>query len=319
MNIWELMHILQFSSYKYNEISDRLVGQCAKFFSNHYGKWNGEEKENKKENERIRLSPSKLKSEYLSNETAKLYTATLTNKLVGYCCVQHLDIPGRGRVDWITQLVVSKFHRGFGIANRLIRSFISTEKDEEKELLKACGLVTSHPYAIRALESATKRRCNLQTTQEWSADLIEHSQLAYVSGCELKEPSMIDTDFAVDHTEIDELIEKIKPSWPFGSLPRKHEFFAFVFFEDPPYEQRSVTLKLSMEDMEKYETIDEAFHQLGVFEQLKKSGLNQADHVAGQAVVEKIKSMIVQGQSHDVTTIVDGIYPSFKLEVDIIF
>lgn len=71
-----------------------------------------------------------------------------------------------GCAAWITQLVVRKDMRHKGLVTELIA------KAWKKDAL-AWGLMTSHPYAVRALESATRRKCDPRIISLHAKDLIK--------------------------------------------------------------------------------------------------------------------------------------------------
>lgn len=177
------------------------------------------------------LVVTKLREQLLfDDDTCFLVTATLHNELVGHafgCQFWYPSGQSRHRVTWITQLVVSSVHRGKGIGSQLCCHSWATGSDF------ACGLVTSHPYAVRALERATGRLCCSRTiVMEHGKALVRESGIPYVQGCEVILPEsggcLINTVFFVDHTDVNQLITQ-QHDWELGSLPDGHEFFAFTF------------------------------------------------------------------------------------------
>jgi hypothetical protein len=116
-----------------------------------------------------------------------------------------------GAVSWITQLVVHSDFRSHGVASKLC------QMAWDVSAVDGCGIVTSHPYAIRALEKATRRSCRPGMIH-YAKSLVAASRIPYLQGkpirCNHAGSSMcqIDTGFFVDHTDVDELI----PSQPQG-------------------------------------------------------------------------------------------------------
>jgi len=196
--------------------SNEILCECAALFSANYGTWAHNQK-------RIRLSAARLQNEYLfDSDKCRLYVARIPNgTIVGYAIGCHFNIGchfrGR-RVDWITQLVVDAKYRSKGIAKCLCRHALSLESF-------ACGIVSSHPHAVRALESATMRSCDIGLAREYFRELVEQSGIPYVQGKRFVEPALIDTGFGVDHTELQNLYGT---SWSLGEILGGHEYFAFT-------------------------------------------------------------------------------------------
>ena len=100
---------------------------------------------------------------------------------------------------WVTQLVVHSDHRHQGIAQRLCA--LSWEPHSD-----AWGLVSSHPYAVRALETATARFCDASWIKERAAALVSSCPVTYIQGAKLaSEGTQIDTQFFVDHAKVNEI------------------------------------------------------------------------------------------------------------------
>jgi hypothetical protein len=95
----------------------------------------------------------------------------------------------------------------------------------------ALGLVTCHPYSVRAVEAATGRACDRELTRVHARDLIEHSGIPYVQGCAVQFEGgrcLIDTQFYVDHDEVDAVLRGVS-RWGLGPLEEGKEFIAFTF------------------------------------------------------------------------------------------
>jgi hypothetical protein len=160
----------------------------------------------------------------LFDESCSLTTATHGSTLVGHVLSAKFQYR-EGTVSWITQLVVHSSYRSQGIASTLCRMAWDIQADF------ACGLVTSHPHAVRALERATQRRCDPAVIQQHAEGLIEASGIPYLRGCSLPRPGescAISTGFFVDHTEVNQLLGRMR-GWRLGSLLDGEEFFAATF------------------------------------------------------------------------------------------
>ena len=124
----------------------------------------------------------------------------------------------------MTQLVVRKDVRTKGIATELFAKVLT--KDDV-----AWGLVSSHPYAVRALERATGKVCVPQIMRKHAESLQKASEIPYVQDCSVtitETKSIIHTNYFVDHKEVNELL-KNEANWTLGTLEEGDEFFAFTF------------------------------------------------------------------------------------------
>ncbi len=100
-----------------------------------------------------------------------------------------------------------------------------------KPSVTAWGLVTSHPYAVHALERATGRRCDPLEIKNYASNLVKQSGIPYVQNCQLlcnNHQSVIQSQFFVDHSEIQQLLAK-ELNWKLGNIQDGEEFFAFTF------------------------------------------------------------------------------------------
>jgi hypothetical protein len=210
-----------FICYSSNTIPINVLKECSELFSNHYGVWDS------KLSGRVKLSVSRLKSGYLFDDSCYLIVAKTKSDdiIVGYIVYTRFYYEIESKyVNWITQLCIHKNHRNHGIATSLCRH-VHNSKDF------ACGIVSSHPYAIKALEKATGKQCDLKLINKHAKDFIEFSKIPYVQEKKLKiniNMSLIDTQFFVNHNKLLEILKKDN-KWILGPLIDGHEFFAFVF------------------------------------------------------------------------------------------
>jgi hypothetical protein len=126
--------------------------------------------------------------------------------------------------SWITQLVVHSEFRHRGIAKKLI----SMAWDEK---CVAWGIVTSHPFAVRALEKITGFVCELKLIAQHAGAFVEAAGIPYVDSsrlCITESKSVIDTQYFVDHEEVNKLVS-LESDWNLGTLNDGEEFFAVVF------------------------------------------------------------------------------------------
>ncbi|KAK9823617.1 hypothetical protein WJX72_004259 [[Myrmecia] bisecta] len=211
-------------------VTNKDLERSSQLFSNHYGVW-GERPAAKRppKGARVRLSAAALQTAFLfKSDTCLLIQADDGDTLVGQAFVCRYQLPGLGQVAWITQLVVHKDYRRKGIGKKLCRMAQGGGDNF------ACGLVSCHPYAVRALEAGTGRTCNQEAARRYAADLLSASQIPYVQDCSLDFDSgkcLIDTRFFVDHTEVNKILSEAS-GWRLGPLEEGKEFFAFTF-SDP--------------------------------------------------------------------------------------
>jgi len=131
-----------------------------------------------------------------------------------------------GFACWIIQLVVASPVRRQGIATKLCQ--MASDSNDA-----AVGLVSSHPYTIRALERAMQSTCRPSIIATHAASLVQASGIPCVQDCPLRlgeEGCSIDTQSFVYHTKLNVLLSKEK-EWQLGPLNEGEEFFAFVFRE----------------------------------------------------------------------------------------
>mmetsp|Transcript_7534 Transcript_7534/g.18680 ORF Transcript_7534/g.18680 Transcript_7534/m.18680 type:complete len:243 (-) Transcript_7534:306-1034(-) len=221
-------------------VSDDQLQACAQLFSSQYGTWGHL---GPKPGARVKLSAAKLREQCLfDRDTCFLVTAKIGGVLVGHAfSTTFWYEPGGGCVSWITQLCVSAEHRSRGIASRLCRHSWAIDATF------ACGLVTSHPHAVRAVERATGRLCNPTISMQHADRMISASGIPYMQSRTVARPASpggctIDTGFFVDHTEVNRLISA-QPNWHLGDLPEGHEFFAFTFPAATPSRRVQVATK----------------------------------------------------------------------------
>lgn len=205
------------------EATRNYLLQCAEIFSRCYGVWT-------KTGKRVSLTPTRLQNDYLFNDSCRLIVAKYEDKILGHAFYTSFNLETLGgKVVWITQLVIDDKYRNMNIAQTLILSCMGTEA-------KAVGLCTSHPYAVKALEKATKCKVDPDMVIKYAKELIAKSNIPYLKGATLKcinDACLIDTKFDVDHTEINAILKELinRDEWKLGKLSDEHEFFAVVFIQ----------------------------------------------------------------------------------------
>lgn len=154
-----------------NMISQELMNQSSSLFSNHYGIWSSSAPP-ELVGKRVRLNNKRMKEMLLWDNDSCFMVGVflLSGELIGhafYCLfpfnqgiiffLKHknnqlnvaniLIIEGKG--GWITQLVVHSEHRNKKVATNMI------ERVWRDNNLLALGVVSSHPYSIKAVQTAS--------------------------------------------------------------------------------------------------------------------------------------------------------------------
>ncbi|MBE6542997.1 MAG: GNAT family N-acetyltransferase [Ruminococcaceae bacterium] len=213
-----------------------IIQDCSHLFSTQYGKWG--QGDPTKAGQNIKLSSKKL-LEWLSDKNTSLYYAKDDNMLIGYAIALQLKVPNYGNISWVTQLVVHEKYRHKEIAKNLLHSIWGFSNNY------AWGIISANPYAIRALEKTTRRRSNPIRIKNNLKKLIsigiEH--LPYISEATEtfvnSESSKINTNFFVDHSDVEKMIENVisdDTPWTLGKLDEGWEWLAFTFQDQIPFE-----------------------------------------------------------------------------------
>lgn len=208
--------------------NEYFLSQCSNLYSNHYGKWgdNGLHP-----GEHIKLSKDRIR-EWLQNELSTIYYATINDELIGYAIAVSIKEKNYGIVTWVTQLVVHKDYRKNGIAKNLLFSIWGFSNHY------AWGIVSANPYAIRALEKATRRRATPLRIKKTSIKLknVGRQNVPFITDdVEIivnKNLSAINTSFFVSHDNTKTMIANVDTGntpWLLGLIDEGWEWFAFTF------------------------------------------------------------------------------------------
>lgn len=241
------MNEVEYNWYSGIPPDDSLVEECARLFSAHYGRWSTNS--NKRPGEPIHISTTHI-SKLLKQPGAVLAEARLGTELIGYTIGIQGKIQKKGNISWVTQLVVHERHRRQGIGKELLYCIWSNSRDF------AWGLVSSNPYAIRALEKATRRRCDpSKIAKNYRAILnFGATRIYYINKSSHKvirsNQSVLDTDFHVDHSDLPNKITNVSSTgtpWQLGNLPDGYEWFAFTFKDQEQIMLTSTEMKHMLE------------------------------------------------------------------------
>jgi len=218
-----------------DQVTTDMLEKAATLFSENYGIW-GEQSH--KPGERVKLSASRLREQYLPPNAETSYTrVTIDGILAGNVFVCRWDYKG-SRICWITQLVVHQNYRERGLAGGLLRSLRTDAVDD------IYGIMSSHPAACLAAASsfATNiERVSLEFIREKADAIMRASPIPYVKEAKLcgtlfdsnDSPGLVsgvNTGFFVDHDEPLEALGLVRQewAWPLGDLPDGHEFLLIL-------------------------------------------------------------------------------------------
>ena len=226
-----------------------LLEECAALYSNHYGTWSAQAPPPGSPGSPVRLSAARLKR-WFDSDDSRIAVARAGSELVGYAIAGQMKAPRCGVVSWVTQLVVHESYRRRNVGKRLLFSIWGMSNHY------AWGLVTANPYAVRALEKATRRRCR-------PARIKRSNRRLHRLGCEhvgyVNEQTEVDvgpgrsrirTDFFLDHSDLGEMIAQARSDdkpWLLGSLPEGWEWFAFTFSDQDQIRLSSTEIATMLE------------------------------------------------------------------------
>lgn len=128
-------------------------------------------------------------------------------------------------VVWITQLVVAEAYRSRKIAQNLVHMALGSDYE-------CAGIASSHPHAVLALEHSMHSECNVHMIVTYHHELLDNAAIPYLQDKEVTindQLCVVNTEFAIDHTEPRAALAALKVEWKLGQLPAGHEFLAIVF------------------------------------------------------------------------------------------
>lgn len=213
-----------------------LLQECASLYSSHYGQWAADAPHNP--GQPVRLSVERIR-QWFESPDSKIAVARQDRTLIGYTIAVRTKVPRYGVVTWVTQLVVHEEHRRGGVAKNLLFCLWSFSDHF------AWGLVSANPFAVRALEKATRRRCNPVRIKKHQDMLlaVATDHVPYISretATVLRDDACrINTEFFLDHSNLKSMIADATahaPPWVLGNLEPGWEWFAFTFNDQDPIE-----------------------------------------------------------------------------------
>lgn len=237
---------IQFRKLIGDEINQALLDECAELFCEHYGKWSSDLQNDALAGKSITRSGDQLK-DYLSENSSWIATARTSNGvLIGYAIAARFKQQAQN-ISWVTQLVVHANYRHIYIASRMLNSIWGFSNDF------AWGMASANPFAIRALEKATRRRCDpkliLKNKGKLKTVLSRINYLATAPLINDLSRSIVDTEFHQDISTVGEMIERAseKISWMLGKIEQGQEWLAVTFHDQTPTKWSDDELNLFMD------------------------------------------------------------------------
>lgn len=207
----------------------QLIKSMADLYSTQYGIWSDQ---GLHPGESIKLTPERIRQDWLLPRQSRVAWATAFGKLIGYAIAVQAHVADHGMVSWVTQLVVHEEHRHSDVGKTLL--FTIWQFTDHF----AWGLITANPFAIRALEKATRRRCS-------PAQIADHREVIISLGARIvpylksaastiitTRESRVNTAFFLNHSGLPEMLLKAQDTnkpWIMGPLDEGWEWFAFTF------------------------------------------------------------------------------------------
>ena len=208
-----------------------LIKELSELYSNHYGYWGATAY---KPGNRIVLSETRIRV-WTSSEQAYIATARDNQKLIGYSIAVNSFKNKKektNKISWITQLVVHEDYRRHGIGKKLVFSFWGFSNHY------AWGILSSNPYAIRALEKATYRRVNPSIVKS-NQGTIKNFGIENVSYLNdntefviTNNNCKVNTEFPSDISKVGEKLDNVTSKgipWLLGDIDEGWEWLAFTF------------------------------------------------------------------------------------------
>lgn len=223
----------QFSMIAGRDLPEKGRERLRLLFNEHYGRWGSE---SSRAGRRICISRSAI-ADLVDRDEAFVLLAQHGGVLVGYAIGTRVVINERA-ISWVTQLVVHTDYQRNGIATKLLKSAWRLSDDF------AWGLASANPFAIRALEAATLRRCNPEIIAQ-NVDFMKHALPKIAKYLEAplnvgNDHARIATGFLVSHDDVASSIAKVEATapWTLGELGAGDEWLGAVF---NPQAQRDLT------------------------------------------------------------------------------
>ena len=214
-------------------MTDDEIQATSKLFSENYGIWSPLHPDTNKIGQRIRYPVKKVKEDYVNKPDRYVAMVYHNGELIGHAFYLRRKINTLGFVTWILQLVVNEKYRGHHIGTKLMHSIWGLSDSF------ACGLYTSNPMTICALENATMRpvKVSLINTHIDKLRRVAYDIMPESNWLDAYSKGIVDTNFRTDHSDLQEKIRRYEIKRPFPlnrKLPEGCEWLAFTFRRQEP-------------------------------------------------------------------------------------
>lgn len=210
-----------------------LVDACARLFSADYARWGSR---GPRPGESVKIGPKRLQALLDSND-AHIVCAFDGSSLAGYAIMLKFESTDGRLVAWIAQLVVGSTYRRSRVATTLLFSAWQFSDCD------VWGIVTANPFAVRALETATRRPCRAKEIVANGGPILGDLRryLQYLPedfDCSGDRPlPSVDTEFPIDLSGLEKMRDaaaRANRPWNLGMIAEGHEWFAATFSSQPP-------------------------------------------------------------------------------------
>ncbi len=208
-------------------VHDDMLRRCVALYNGHYGRWDDTAPAGRA-GQPIRMSMGMIRAQ-VRTEGGMIVTASIGAELIGYALAVRFMAAPMGIISWVTQLVVHADHRKIGVSKQMLKGVWAFSNDY------AWGLVSANPFAIRALEKATGRRCDPSVIMSAREDVLPQvtARVSYmdVRKCDISPTrSVIDTDFPVEAANSKDMLDQASATapWVLGSIAVGEEWLAMT-------------------------------------------------------------------------------------------
>jgi SAM-dependent methyltransferase/GNAT superfamily N-acetyltransferase len=231
---------IEFLTKECKTLTEVEITESSQLFSNHYGFYS--EFSPIRPGERIRMGKARYRKLKNINHCYVAF-AKYQGQIIGQAYYIKKQL-ANGMGVWVTQLVVHSDYRKIGIAKTLLHSIWGFSD------YTAWGLATANPLTIKALESVTFRKVNIESLTENQRTLIELAKdVEFIdpSRFSYQEKTLVAfTNFFPDYQQLKgQIDENTESIFNLSELKPGYEWIAFTF----------KTQTFSAFDQKKFETL----------------------------------------------------------------
>ncbi len=218
---------VRFQRFDRQSVTDDLLKACSALYADHYGYWADDGVPEHLKGKSIKLSPERIAG-YFAGGVGWLAAAYVGEQLVGYAIAVHLELSAGG-VSWVTQMVVHERYQNQLVGSQMLKSIWGDSHDF------AWGIASANPFAIRALEKATRRRCSpvyMMRHETVVRSII--GKIPFLHKCTTRISnfqSSINTEFFQDLSQVTARKDQAskRDQWVMGNINPGEEWLAITF------------------------------------------------------------------------------------------